>query len=168
MGVRDVIKNWNVFIAGKGYAGLADEVNPPKLTLKMEEFRGGGMNGSKELDMGMEKMEADFSLISFDRMVLASFGVAVGQSLQIVFRAALESEGGTKTTVVETMTARIKEIDPGTRKAGEKIVLKVSLAVDYYKLDHGGTVVQEIDVDNMVHIVNGVDVLADQRAALGI
>jgi hypothetical protein len=167
MGVRDVIKNWNVFVDGKGYAGQADEVNPPKLTLKMEEFRAGGMNLPKELDMGMEKMEADFSLISFDRLVLAKFGVAVGQSFPFVFRAALESDDGTTTAVAEYMRGRIKEIDPGTRKAGEKATLKVTLAVDYYKLDHGGITVQEIDVDNMVHIVNGVDVLAAQRAALG-
>lgn len=168
MGVRDVIKNWNVFVDGKGYAGQADEVNPPKLTLKMEEFRAGGMNAPKELDMGMEKMEADFTLVAFDRLVLAKFGVAAGQSFQFVFRAALESEDGTTTAVVETMRGRVKALDPGTRKAGEKATLKASIAVDYYKLDHGGITVQEIDVDNMVHMVNGTDVLAGQRAALGI
>lgn len=168
MGVRDVIKNWNVFVDGKGYAGQADEVNPPKLTLKMEEFRAGGMNAPKELDMGMEKMEADFTLISFDRLVLAKFGVAVGQSFQFIFRAVLESDNGDTTALVETMQGRVKALDPGTRKAGEKATLKASIAVDYYKLDHGGITVQEIDVDNMVHIVNGVDVLAAQRAALGV
>lgn len=168
MGVRDVIKNWNVFIDGKGYAGQAEEVNPPKLTLKVEEFRAGGMNVPKELDMGMEKMEADFSLISFDRLVLARFGVAVGQTVPFVIRKVLESDDGTTTPVAYTMRARVKGIDPGTLKAGDKASLKVTLAVDYFKLDHGGITVQEIDVDNMVHMVNGVDVLAGQRAALGI
>lgn len=164
---RDVIKNWNVFVDGKGYAGQADEVNPPKLALKMEEFRAGGMNVPKEINMGLDKLEADFSLIAFDRLVLSKFGVAVGQTIPFVIRQALESDDGTVTAVAYTMRGRVKGIDPGTLKAGEKATLKVSLAVDYFKLDHGGTVVQEIDVDNMVHIVNGVDVLAAQRAAIG-
>ena len=42
------------------------------------------------------------------------------------------------------------------------------MAVRYYKLDHDGTVVHEIDVDNMTRVINGTDRLEAQRTALGI
>ena len=42
------------------------------------------------------------------------------------------------------------------------------LAVRYYRFEHGGEVLHEIDVDNMIRIVDGTDRLAEQRAALGI
>lgn len=168
MGLRDVRKNFNLFVDGRGYAGQVEEFNPPKLTTKDEEFRGGGMDGSVEIELGIEKLEADFSMIAFDRDVLSLWGVAAGKVVPFVLREVLQSEDGTTTAVVHTMRGRIKALEPGASKAGDKSTLKASLALKYYKLEHGGTTVTEIDVENMVRMVNGTDVLAAQRAALGI
>ena len=168
MAARDVRKNINLFVDGRGYAGQVEEFNAPKLALKTEEFRGGGMDAPVELTMGMEKLESDFSLISFDRDVLSLFGVAEGSQVPFVAREALESWDGTITTVVHTMRGKIRKMDPGTSKAGDKPSLKIEVALAYYKLQHGDRVIHEIDVENMVRIVDGVDSLAGIRAALGI
>ena len=56
----------------------------------------------------------------------------------------------------------------GTWKPGEKVPMKAMVACRYYKLEHGGTTIHEIDVVNMIRIVNGTDQLAEQRAAIGI
>lgn len=164
----DVRKNLNLFVDGRGYAGQVDEVNPPKLTRKTEEFRGGGMNTPVEIPLGTEKLEGDFTMVSYSADVLAHFGVAAGNTVPFVLREALESLDGTVTPVVHTMRGTIKELDPGTSKPGEPAKLKCMMALTYYKLQHGDRVVQEIDPVNMVHIVDGVDQLAAQRAALGI
>ena len=66
------------------------------------------------------------------------------------------------------MRGKVKEIDRGETKTGEKPSIKISLALSYYKLTHGSTVVQEIDVVNMIARQNGVDMLAGMRSALGI
>lgn len=168
MAARDVLKNLNLFVDGKGYAGQLQEFTPPKLTLQTEDARLGGMDMAVELTMGMEKLEADFTLISYDRDVLALFGVAEGSTVPLVVREALESFDGTVTPVVHTMRGKIKELDPGTHKPGEVAPLKASLALTYYKQAHGGTTVHEIDPVNMVRVINGVDALAAQRGALGI
>jgi len=168
MAARDVSKNFNLFVDGRGYAGQVDEVNPPKLTQKTEEFRAGGMNAPIELIVGMEKMEADFTLVSYDKDVLALFGVTEGNTVPFIIREALESFDGTITSVVHTMRGKIKEIDPGTRKPGDLPKLKATLALTYYKLQHGTTVVHEIDVENMIQVINGTDALAATRTALGI
>ncbi len=168
MAARDVRKNFNLFVDGIGYAGLVEEVNPPKLTLKTEDFRGGGMNGTIKLSMGMEAMESDFSLISYDRNLLSLFGVVEGQDSSFILREVLESFDGTTTAIAHTMRGKVTAIDPGTSKAGDKPTLKLTLTPSYYKIQHGATVVQEIDVVNMVHLVNGVDQMAAQRAALGM
>lgn len=164
----DVIKNQNLYVDGRGYAGQLQEVNPPKLTLVMEDFRGGGMDAPVELTMGMEKLEADFTLISYDRNVLSLFGVAEGSTVPFVIREALESFDGTTTQVVHTMRGKIKSLDSGTHQPGKVAPLKVALALQYYKQTHGGLVIHEIDPLNMVRIINGTDVLAAQRAALGM
>jgi P2 family phage contractile tail tube protein len=168
MTARDVRKNFNLFVDGQGYAGQANNVNPPKLTKKTEEFRGGGMNMPVKLGMGMEAMDADFSLIQFSKDVLSLFGLAEGQYIPLTLRENLESYDGTETPVIHVMRGQITELDQGTVEAGAKPDIKVSMNLNYYKLQHGDTVVQEIDVINMIHIVNGVDVLATQRANLGM
>lgn len=168
MAARDVIKNQNLFVDGRGYAGQLQEVNPPKLTLVTEEFRGGGMDAAIDLTMGMEKLTGDFTLISYDRDVLALFGVTEGASVPFTIREALESLDGTVTAVVHNMRGKITELDSGTHKPGEAVPLKVTISLTYYKQTHGGAVVHEIDVENMVRTINGVDALAAQRRALGM
>ena len=168
MAARDIRKNLNLFVDGKGYAGQIEDFNPPKLNLTTEEFRGGGMHAPIEITMGMEKLETDFSLISYDRDLLQLFGVVEGASVPLIAKEALESFDGTVTGVVHTMRGKIKGIDPGTSKAGERTTLKISLALSYYQLQHGDKIAQEIDVENMIHTLNGADMLSGIRGVLGI
>jgi len=157
-----------LFVDGRGYAGQIEEFNAPKLTLKTEEFRGGGMYAAVELTMGHEKLETDFSLICVDADILATFNVSEGMNVQFTAREALESIDGTVTAVVHNMRGKVKEIDQGSSKPGEKAVTKISMALSYYKLTHGVRVVQEVDVVNMVWVQDGVDVLEAARLAIGI
>lgn len=168
MAARDVLKNLNLFVDGRGQAGQLEDFNPPKLTLKMDEFRGGGMNAPLEIDQGLEKLEADFSLIGYDADVLALFGLRNGSDTPLVARGVLVSHDGTTTPVAHYMRGRVKMQDPGTWKAGEKAPLKTGVTLTYYKLVHGDRVIHEIDVVNMIQVVDGVDQMAAQRAALGM
>lgn len=168
MAARDVLKNLTLWVDGRGMAGQVQEVDPPKLTLKTEDFMGGGMVAPLKVTMGMEAMEASFSLIAYNKDVLALFGVVEGSDVPLTIRGALESFDGTVTPVVMTMRGKVTEQDPGTWKPGDVPSLKNTMALAYYKLQHGDTVVHEIDVENMVCVINGVDTLAEMRAALGL
>lgn len=165
---RNVRKNINLYVDGRGQAGQIEEYNAPKLELKTEEFRAGGMHGPLEITMGHEKLECDFSLIGYDPDVLANFGVTEGRQIGFTARQALESYDGTVTAVIHNMRGKIKSIDPGTSKPGERASLKISMALSYYKETHGIRVIHEVDVENMVFTSNGIDLLSGIRAALGI
>lgn len=168
MAARDVLKNINLFVDGRGYAGQVESVTPPTLTLQTEEFRAGGMDAPIDITMGMEKMEASFVLKSYDADVLALFGLAEGARVPLTFRGALESFDGTVTQVVMNMRAKIISIEPGTWTPGELSPLTVNVSAVYFKQQHGNRVVHDIDVENMVRIINGVDTLAAIRQALAI
>lgn len=168
MAARDVVKNQNLFVDGRGYAGQLQSFTPPKLTLVTEDARMGGMDGPVKLTMGMEALDADFTLISYDKDVLGKWGVAEGNTVPLVVREALESFDGTVTAVVHTMRGKIVELDSGTHEPGKAAPLKAALSLTYYKLQHGPTTVHEIDVENMVRTINGVDALAGIRGALGL
>ena len=149
MGVaKDIRKNFNLFVDGRGYAGNTDEANMPELSLQTEEYRAGGMDAPIDITMGMEKLVADFTLNAHDRDVLSLFGVKEGSQTSFTVREAMESFDGTVT--------------------GEAPKDKYDLSLTYYKQTIGGQVIHEVDVINMVRIINGTDVLADIRSALGM
>jgi len=164
----DILKNTALFVDGRGFAGNVEELTLPKLTLKTEEFRNGGMDAPIEVEMGMKKLESEFTLTRFDKNVLKLFGLAPGQLTPLTIRGAVISDDGTQTAVVVNLQGIVREMDPGNWKPGEKATLKIMLALRYYRLTNGGDVVHEIDVPNMVRTIGGVDQLSAVRSALGI
>jgi len=168
MPAGDVLKNFNLFVDGRGHAGQIEEYSPPTLTIATEDFRAGGMDAPAPIDMGMEALETSFRLRSFDADVLAQFGVAEGAWVGFTARGALENHDGTVKAIVHTMRGRITSLEQGTWSGGQPTSLGVTMKLIYYRLEIDKVVIHEIDVENMVRVVNGTDRLAAQRAALGI
>ena len=167
--ITNVIRNINLFVDGRGYAGQIEEITLPKLTPTLQEYKAGGMSAPVDIPMGShEKMEADFTLKSFDPEVLKLFNVNFGADVAFTARGALQSDNGDTTAVVVSMRGIIKEFDMGTWKAADEVKLKVSMSLRYYKLEHNGSTLIESDPVNMVLMVNGVDQLAETRSALGM
>jgi P2 family phage contractile tail tube protein len=127
------------------------------------------MNAPVEVDMGMEKLECDFTLQEYSEEIIKLYGLFDHAAVPVRFKGVLVADDGTGTvTPVEVaVRGRFREIDPGTWKAGEAAQLKVAVACSYYKYSAAGADLIEIDVVNMVEKVNGVDRLAAIRAAIG-
>lgn len=162
-----ILKNFSLFVDGRGYAGRAEEVSPPKLTIKTEEMRAGGMDAPAAIDMGMDKLEAGFNLVEYDSEVLKQFGLVSGNGVQLTLRGALVDDT-TTTPMIISLRGMFTEIDMGKFKAGDKATMQCNIACRYYKLEIDGNSIVEIDVDNMVRKIDGVDILAEIRSALGI
>jgi len=168
MAARDVLKNINLFVDGRGYAGQLQDYTPPVLTVQTEDWRAGGMDAAEALDMGMEPLESSFNLISYDRDILNQFGVAEGNEIPFTARGALESVDGTVKQVIHKMRGKITAIDSGTWQPGQMSPMAVTMRLHYYSLEHDGQLVHEIDIRNMIRTINGTDRLAEIRAALGV
>ena len=164
------LKNFNLFIEGVGYSGIAEELTLPKLTRKMEEYRGGGMHGPVEIDLGMEKLEMEFTLREYSQEVLNYWGVSdkAGLGLRFLGAAVRDNDAAETDSIEIVVRGRWRELDFDTVKAGEMNSLKVAVAASYYKYIVNGTDVIEIDPVNMIEMVNGVDRLEAQRNALSI
>ena len=165
--IPKILKNFNLFVDGRGFAGLVEELTLPKLSVKMNELYTGGMDAPIDLEMGMEKLTCDFTLCEYDVNVITMFGLRNGAQVTLTLRGGIDNETGV-TPVVVNLVGAWKEVDMGNWKAGEKAPLKVNLTLRYYKLSINNQDLVEVDVNNMVRVVNGVDQLADMRAAIGL
>lgn len=163
--IPKTLRNYTCFVDGRGYLGRVEEIELPKLKLKTEEYRGGGMDAPIEIDQGMEKLECNITFAEYDPELFRLFGMVDGADVAITLRGAIQGDGAAEAHVV-TLRGGFKEMDPGTWKAGSKGQLKTAVSARYYKLAHAGRTVIEIDIENMKRIVNGNDQLAGQRRAL--
>jgi hypothetical protein len=165
--IPKVLKGFNLFVDGQGYAGLVEDVTLPKLSLKRDDIYNGGMDAPIDLEMGMDKLECDFTLSEYSEAVIKQFGLRDGAQVPLTMKGGLDNETGI-TPVVVTLKGAWKDLDMGNWKAGDKPTLKASVSLRYYKLTIGGNDVVEVDVENMVRSIDGVDQLAPLRDAIGL
>jgi len=165
--IPKILKNFNAFVDGRGYAGRVDEITLPKLTVKTEEHRAGGMDAPVEIDMGMEKLECELTFAEYDIELFRLFGMTDGNAVALTLRGAIQADGEAESIVVN-LRGSFREVDAGSWKAGDKATLKCMVAARYYKLTIDGSQVIEIDAENMIRIINGVDQMATIRGAIGI
>lgn len=162
-----ILKNFNVYVDGRGYAGRVDEITLPKLTIKTEEFQGAGMSAPVEIDMGLEKLEMEMTFAEYDPELFKLFGLTNGAEVAFTIRGALQGTGETSPVIIN-VRGYFKELDFDSWTPAEKATLKCSVACNYYKLTIDGVELIEIDPVNMVRNVNGSDQLAAVREALQV
>jgi len=169
MALPTVLKYFNVYNDGIDYLGQSSEVTVPKLARTLEDWRGGGNDAALGLDLGGEPIEFEWKAGGLLEQVYRQFGSTTVNGLQLRFVGSYQDDGtGLTKTVDITVRGRHQEIDPGGAKGGEPGETTVKTRCAYYKLMIDGSAVIEKDDLNMVFIVNGVDLLAQHRANLGV
>ncbi|MCZ6913071.1 MAG: phage major tail tube protein [Rickettsia endosymbiont of Ixodes persulcatus] len=167
--VPHTLKNFNLFIAKAGasqesFAGLITELTLPKLSIKTEEFRAGGMDAPIPIEVGMESLNCDFSLAEYNEATLELFGF-FDYETSLTFLGAFDDGTALKPTAVK-LNGVIKETDFGSWKMGSLVTLKASFVATYYQLTIGGKEKIEIDIRNMVRKINGTDQLGGWKSAI--
>ena len=154
------LKYLNTFLDGVSYLGVIESVTLPKLTRKLENYRGGGMSGSAPVDFGLDDdaLAMEISLGGFPDDAIWSLYGAVGTGTLLRYAGSYQRDDTGETVAVEVETRfKVKEVDNGESKQGEDTSSKLSLVCTYYKLTMNGKELVEIDVLNMIEKVNGVD-----------
>ncbi|HUD90234.1 phage major tail tube protein [Sphingobium sp.] len=169
MGMPRTLKDMMMFNEGLAYQGDAKTVTLPTLTRKTEGYRGAGMSGEVQMDMGMEAMELGLTCGGPMRQILRQWGTPTIDGVYIRFAGNYQQDDTADIDHVEVIVrGRFTEIEMGDQEVGEASEFTTTMAVAYYKLVWNGRVEIEIDPLNMIEVVDGIDRLAERRALLGI
>jgi P2 family phage contractile tail tube protein len=164
----NIFQDFTVWIDDVGKIGEAPGFQPPEINIQTEEFRGGGMDGTVEMPFGIEKIEFDFNLHTWDEQIWSNLGYGPGSlDVPITFRGYLLSPGGAEKGVVITTLCLIKSIKPGKVEAGKKVDMSIHCVANYYQHVVEGNVLAEIDVFNKVTMIGNTDKSANARRILG-
>jgi uncharacterized protein len=166
------LKKLNVFLNGDNWVGVAEDFTPAKLSRKFEPYRGGGMGGAVNIDMGMEDsaLDVSFTFGGYGEELLRCMGEPKADGTSLRFNGSVQRDDTGEVGAVEIVCrGRFKELDRGTLKSGDNTQAKVSMVNTYYKEIIDGQVIHEIDLINMIEIgTDGVDRMAEHRKAIGL
>jgi len=169
MGMPRKLKHFNVYGEGNDWRGEVKEISLPKLARKMEAYRGGGMGAEVDVDLGLEKLEAELTFGGLMLDVYRSFGSAKAGGTLMRFAGSYQDDDTGEIVAAEVvMRGRYAEVDPGGAKAGDDTEFKVKASLVYYRLTVNGEELVEIDVLGMVEKFGGIDRLAEHRRAIGL
>lgn len=163
------MKMMNLTVDGVGYYGECTEVTLPKLAMKTEDYRAGGMVGDVKINMGLEALEltAKFGGLMFE--LHKKFANSKIDGNIIRFTGAYQKENDAGYDAVEIVgRGRIVELDGGSAKAGDNTEESIKFALTYYKEVLNGEDITEIDLLNNVMVIGGVDQLEEARQAIGM
>lgn len=163
------LKDFNLFGDGNNWQGQIPTVGLPKLARTMEEYRGGGMDGAVELDMGQELITFSWTAAGIIPEMFDEFGAHVHDAGLLRFMGSYESDETGEITPVEIVVrGRHKGIDMGDVTAGDNNQIEVETTCTYYKLVIDGEEVVEIDLPGYVFRVRGQDRLSERRSSIGL
>lgn len=165
-----VLRNFNVIIDGRPMAGVAEELTLPSLERKMEDYRGGGMLAPVGLDLGLEALKLEFTLVEFNADVIKAWGLPDAGGINVRFLGAARTDDSTSSVdaIEVAVRGRWKKIEQGNVKTADAAKMKVEMPLVYYRYSLNGTVLVEIDVVSGKEVVGGVDRSAAVMTALGL
>lgn len=163
-----IIKDAILSVEGTSFAGRIENIEWPKLARKMEEWRGGGMMGPIEVDLGAEKMEMSFEMPEQDAELLKQFGISSASGIRFRINASAENDSPDNTSdAVEVIAlGRIREIELGQYKGGDLQQTKYAIALSTFKYSNNGSEILDIDHLNNIFKVGGTDLLEKRRENL--
>lgn len=165
------LTNCNLYMEGGAFLGALASITLPEIKHKTIEHKGGDLIGTPKLPGAFESMTAtlkmnglyeDFHALAANPDAFRSIMVRANQKVR---------DGYGKTgdeSVIVYLRGWFSASKIGEMKSSEGSNPEYTMEVSYYRLVVGGVDIEEIDVENTVHNVLGIDVLADFRSNLGI
>ena len=158
MSMPNKLINLNAFVDGRGHIGEIAEFEEPKIAIKMEEHRGGGMIGPVMIDMGIEALEASITMAGHVAYLIRKFGTTDVEGVRTRLVGAYRRDDGSKPQSVEIyLGGRFQEMDMGSAKAGDDTEHKYKFPCAYYRRVVDGRTEIEIDMQRGVFVVDGID-----------
>lgn len=165
------LTNCNIYMDGVNLLGRFEELTLPEVEHTMVDHKALGMIGTSEFFAGIEKMETAIKWTCFYTDVFQKNANPL-KNVKLMVRGSLQTWDGSglaqEVPIVTYLTCAFKSFPLGMYKKSENVEVSTKLATYYFKQEIDGVQVAEVDILANIYSVNGVDILANYRANLGI
>ncbi|MBJ9238945.1 phage major tail tube protein [Citrobacter braakii] len=88
------LKHLNLFNDGNNWQGIVESLTLPKFTRKFEKYRGGGMPGAVDVDMGLDDgaLDTEFSIGGTELLLFKQMGKATVDGILLRFTGSIQRD----------------------------------------------------------------------------
>lgn len=172
MNIPEQLINFKQYIGGSPTPAAVVDVQLPDLEAISETIRGAGIAGELE-SITPGHYGAMTLTVNYRTMIREGMNASPYKKQELEFYGAIKVTDQTSGEVkIEKLrvAARTqpKKVSPGKLDPGKGTDSNTEYSVTYIKIEIGGKVIREIDQLNFIDIIDGVDMLAEVRSALGM
>ncbi|WP_085581463.1 MULTISPECIES: phage major tail tube protein [unclassified Pseudomonas] len=152
-------------LQGLPLSATVEEFTAPKIEFDMENMTGGRFI-VEEMAKSAKALGAKLILQGAGPEVMLALGVKLGDDILLNVREAGQDQDGNTWFTYHTVGGKLKSLEEGTVKMGEKPKTTLELSCRTYNRLENGVPVIDIDVRTQKFVLNGVDILGDARRAV--
>lgn len=165
--MRNILGDYQWFQEGFGLVALVEEVTLPDIKWATEDYKGGGLLGTRSLKTIVDKLEATVKTGGYDPRVTAAAGQMPGVSMNFKLMASFIVPGEVEAPQKVLITGAVNEVKRDAYKAGKQMTECKISDITYYEEWFDGKEIIAIDLLNQILRVNGVDLMVQRRRNTG-
>jgi len=161
--LKMILRGQNVFLEGSGFLGKVGDIEPPKVEFEMVEDG----NMGRKIDTGLLKpMECKLGLFDVNAIIYQTVGKRLNDTASFVIKQSTASASGESQVYFE-IGGQVETHEPEGKEVGKETGNTLTVAITTYKLEIDGKEMYDIDVDNYICKIDGVDHYETLRKNIG-
>lgn len=162
-----VMQDMIVYLADESFAGHINKMTLPDIAIKTAEKVLSGAAGTIDISLGrLEKMTSEVTIEAYSRLAIGLVGSNKGRDELLVCRGALLNDGVVVPVVIR-FSGLWTKLGLGDLSPEKEIETTTTVSIEHFEFEMDGQELVYIDKLSNIVRLNGEDLNADVRAALG-
>lgn len=157
---RQVLREFNILVEGIGNVGISNKVELPDIEFLAEE-RDGAMAKEEVIPL-LKAMTTKITLSEYNTYAYTAASKQFGTSPVFYVKGSL-IQGDETLSLLATIIGKVKKFQNPLPERGKNVEQALEIATSAYSLELGGVRVIDIDVDNLICEIDGVDLFQELR-----
>lgn len=158
---RQIWRDHNILVNGIGNLGVSKSLKVPEVEFLTSE-RDGAMAVEEVIPL-IKAMIAEIVLNEYNTEVYSAVAKQFNNAPTFFCKGSLV-QGDQKIPVLHTIKGKVKKLGNPIPDRGKEVEMTLEISVTAFSKEINGIKVIDIDLENMICIIDGVDLFAELRA----
>lgn len=158
---RQIWRDQNILVNGIGNLGVSKSLKVPELEFLTSERE--GAIAVEEVIPLLKAMSAEIVLNEYNTEVYSAVSKQFSNSPTFFCKGSMV-QGDQKIPVLHTIKGKVKKLGSPIPDRGKEVEMTLEISVSAFSKEINGVKVIDIDLENMICIIDGVDLYAELRA----
>lgn len=158
---RQIWRDHNILVNGIGNLGVSKSLKAPEIEFLTSE-RDGAMAIEEVIPL-IKAMSAEIVLNEYNTEVYSAVAKQFNNSPTFFCKGSMV-QGDQKIPVLHTIKGKVKKLGSPIPDRSKEVEMTLEISVSAFSKEINGVKVIDIDLENMICIIDGVDLFAELRA----